>query len=371
MKTTKFLLPLATALAATVVANLQAQTVPLASTWSSYDPIGLLSISNQSPSGYTAFIATNATGSGNSQVPRVFQYFADRPFTTNGARLAAQFDLVVNNPMVVGDTQLRFGFVNTNVNEMIYAMYDIGTPGGTTIRSRMDPSFQSGVTVTTNEITGAIGGEFGHVQGIWNHSHNSGFNLTGALGINSPSLTPNGVGIGVTGSLSTRHHFRFSVERTPTSLLQDFIWGNDAGPATANASGMFDESINSTNSVQYWDRINAFGIHIFNNGAFGAAGGSYTISNLRIYYGFEVSAIRRDNATKDVEITWESSPYDSLNGANYVVELATNLNPPVVWSPIATNTSIASQADGFWTSYTNSATADAQQFYRVSKYYQP
>lgn len=344
---------------ATMILAAPAQTIPLVPIWQSYNPNNLLSLSNQSSSGFTAFIATNTAG-GTLVLPRIYQTFVDQPFTNYGARVAVTFDLVFNNATVVGDTQFRFGLGNTNANELVWVGYDIGAPNGTCIRERMDPSSSPGISSP------------GPYQvGNWNDAFISGANLTVPIGgpsFVSSSSFPNGAGLGVAASLATKHSFRYSVERIPGQLMQDTVWSNSAGTGWVGASGAYNESSLSTNTPATWQQINTFGFGCNNTGLFGANGGSYTVSNLKIYNGFMITGFKSDAASGDVILTWESSPYDSTFGASYQVLSTADLTPPVTW---ATNAIVTSSNDqgGYWTSYTNAATGDAAQYYQIQKLY--
>ena len=53
---------------------------------------------------------------------------------------------------------------------------------------------------------------------------------------------------------------------------------------------------------------------------------------------------------------------DGTPGAQYLVQAATNLTPPVAWVNVSTNTA---GADGQWT-YTDSSTNHTRRFYRAA-----
>ena len=57
----------------------------------------------------------------------------------------------------------------------------------------------------------------------------------------------------------------------------------------------------------------------------------------------------------NLELTWGTQP-----GQKYAVDTTANLNPPIQWQPIVTNT-----ATGSSLSYTNNTTGTAQEFFRL------
>src|SRR3989442_1560859 len=118
----------------------------------------------------------------------------------------------------------------------------------------------------------------------------------------------------------------------------------------------------------------AFGICLFGTGSnpvsWDQNGGSYPVSNLKIYSGFYITAFQQETTSGDVVLTWESNPLDSVNGALYDVQYSTSLSSPTWISLANTNISPATTfPEGFLTSSTNSAPLDAARFYRMQKVY--
>jgi hypothetical protein len=380
----------------------QAGQVPLASTWNGFDPHGLLVLSGQSASGFTAQITTNSFGDGNVGVPRVFQTFADVPFANQGSRVTVEFDVIFNNATVLGDNQFRFGVACTNNNEFVMSTVDIGTTlasGSTAINSRFGSVKSFGITYTTNS-----NGSYQNIYNPanWNRFGNSGLNMTAYVtnaatvypatdcyigpGPNGPvsgganNYVPNGAEMGFAGQLSVIHHFRYSVERVNNGLgipeiLQDCIWSNNNPtnslyPLYLGTSAFYNDTQGSTNTVPTWQQINGFGFHIFNNGAFGVGGtGSYTISNVVLRTGFNITSVQQDPVNGDI-VTWESSPYDYFTCA-YNVLYTTNLASGnwVTNTTLVTPSSgsYANHITGFWTTYTNASPVDAERFYRIQQ----
>jgi hypothetical protein len=365
----------------------QAQPVALADTWGEYDleqekgqsANGLLILSEQSSSGFTAFISSNVINSTVSDfppksqyLPRVFQTFADQPITNFGSKVTVSFDVVINtNVPAANNVGFRMAMGDTNANNSILAGFDFGTVSGSSVLLRYD------VTITQNTNWSDIGTGFylfspTNAAYAWGSFCDGGANLstvgTTSGAPNNQSLQP-----------GAKHSFKFSLERTPVGLMTGTIWGNDAGPeliaSAANPiSGGNGDDHNGLTDVRPWRGINAFGLCLFGTGSnpvsWDTNGGSYTISNLKIYSGLNVTSIQRNSGSGDVVLTWESNPLDGVNGALYDVQYATNLAAPA-WVSLA-NTNIAPAAtfpDGFWTSYTNSAPPDVARFYRVQKVY--
>lgn len=189
------------------------------------------------------------------------------------------------------------------------------------------------------------------------------------------SGTPNDQGL----QPGAKHNFKFSIERTPAGLMTGTVWGNDAGPGLiASASnplpGGNGDDRNGAVNVKPWTNINAFGICLFGTGSnpvsWDESGGSYTISNLKIYPGILITEIQRDTASGDIVLTWESNPLDSVNGALYDVQYTTSVSSSTWISLADTNISPAATfPEGFLTSFTNSAPTDMARFYRVQKVY--
>lgn len=364
----------------------QAQPVALSSTWGEYDleqekgqsANGLLVLSGQSSSGFTAFIKSNVLNATvfdfppkSQYLPRVYQTFAGQPITNHGSKVTVAFDVVINTPVpAANNVGFRMAMGDTNANNSILAGFDFGDASGGSVLLRYD------VTITQNTnwfdesgfyLFSPTNADFG-----WGSFTDGGGNLT-AIGItsgapNDQSLQP-----------GAKHHFKFSLERTPAGLMTGAVWGNDAGPALIGAAanpipGGNGDDRNGLANVRPWQTINCFGICLFGTGSnpvsWDENGGSYTVSNLRIYSGILITAIQRDAGTGDVALTWESNPLDGVNGAFYDVQYTTDLASPN-WISLA-NTNISPEAtfpEGFLTSFTNAAPSDAARYYRVQKVY--
>lgn len=337
-----------------------AGTIPLNDNWNGFDPEetqglsinGLLDLADQSATGFTATIRANTLNATLSTYrPRIFQTFADQPFTNYGSRVEVTFDVIFNNQLVVGDTQFRFGLCDTNLNQAINVYYDIGKPSGPAVRARWD-----------NAITTDLDNPDIYEPTNWNDFGNSSVNLSPTFG--NTHAVPNGVGLGVDGALATKHSFRYSLERTPGGLLQDSVWSNDQGSQLAGYSGFYSEVSGDT---PLWQVVNGFGFYFHNDAPFGDPG-SFTVSNLKISTGFSITSAQQDAASKDVTLAWESSPADTSQGASYVVQYCTDI-AAANWISLSTNFSATVSPDGYSTSYTNSAPTDAMRFYRVQKIY--
>ncbi len=365
----------------------QAQPVALASTWGEYDleqekgqsANGLVILSGQSASGFTAFVYSNVLNATVSDfppksqyLPRIFQTFANQPITNVGFRITVSFDVVVNTTVpAANNVGFRMAMGDTNANNSILAGFDFGTVSGSSVLLRYD------VTITQNTNWFDAGTGFylfspTNRDFAWGSFCDGGANLstsgTTSGAPNNQSLQP-----------GAKHNFKFSLERTPVGLMTGTIWGNDAGPGViANAAnpipGGNGDDHNGLTDVRPWRGINCFGICLFGTGSnpvsWDQNGGSYTVSNLKIYSGFYIAAFQRDAISGDVVLAWESNPLDSVNGALYDVQYSTSLSSPT-WISLA-NTNISPAAtfpEGFLTSYTNSAPLDAARFYRVQKVY--
>jgi hypothetical protein len=181
----------------------------------------------------------------------------------------------------------------------------------------------------------------------------------------TPPGAPNGVSMAA--DTTNKHHIRFSVERTPVGLQTDVAWSNSAGTnvttcAGAPVPGGNGDDHNGLANTLPWSTVNVFGLCLFGTGAnehfFGYNPGSYTVSNLKVYSGFYITAFAQDAASRDATLTWESSAADTCQ---YVVQRSPNLKN---WTSIATNTTGA-----YLTSYTDAASPAGANYYRVQKMY--
>ncbi len=363
-----------------------AQPVTLANTWGEYDleqekgqsADGLLILSGQSSSGFTAFIKSNVLNATvfdfppkSQYLPRVYQTFEGQPITNHGSKVTVSFDVVINTPVpAANNVGFRMSMGDTNANNAILAGFDFGDSAGGSVLLRYDAT----ITQNTNLLD-----EFGfyvftptNLDLSFGSFCDSGANLT-ASGLtsgapNNQSLQP-----------GAKHHFKFSIERTPVGLMAGTIWGNDAGPDLISnvgsplPGGNGDDKSGAIN-VRPWSSINAFGICLFGTGSnpvsWDENGGSYTVSNLRIYSGILITDIQRDAASGDVALTWESNPLDGINGALYDVQYTTTLASPA-WISLANTNIVPADTfpEGFLTSFTNSAPTDTARYYRVQKVY--
>lgn len=342
-----------------------AQPIALSSTWGVYNPSNLVTLSAESATGFTATFVDNTFSAPNATLPRIYQTFANQPFINTGSRVCVTFDMVFNNPATFGDRQFRFGLGNTNANELIYVTWDTGAPGGTVSATRMDSLQATGITTPGVK----------HEPGNWNDAYIGSAIALAAVGspnltqMTAPSQIPGSVGLGDPATYATaKHSFRCAVERIPGKLMQTVTIANNLAPGWGGTAGVYDESLLSTNSPQFWQQVNTFGFGGNNPNLFGATGGSYTVSNFKVYSGFQIAQFSRDPVTGDVTLAWESSPYDSAIGASYQVLTSTNLSNPGSW---ITNATLVPATDiaGFWTSNTIAGTTEAAQYYRVQKIY--
>src|SRR4051794_1847292 len=136
------------------------QPVQLSSTWIEYDleqekgqsANGLSVLSNQSSTGFTAFIKSNVLNAVVSDFPPKSQYlprivttFRDQPITNVGSRVTVSFDLNINTHVPAGNNVgFRIAMGDTNANNSILAGYDFGDSAGGTVLLRYD------VTITQN-----------------------------------------------------------------------------------------------------------------------------------------------------------------------------------------------------------------------------
>jgi|ERR1043166_58613 hypothetical protein len=361
----------------------QAQPISLPGTWGQYDlqkqqgfSAGLLTLAAQSASGFTATVGSNGIAVGpdypayngypskSQYLPRVYTFFAGQPITNNGQRVAFSFDVKFNNvadPSNVGSFRITMG--DTNANNSWGAFMGLGTTSGSTLR------YDSTLTQDTNWFNPNNGYYLFMPPDLLNPSNPTNYSLGSLCDFNGSSVgggnAPNGVGLGA--DTNTAHHFRFSVERTPSGLQADLVWTNSAGAAITEsafaplAGGNGDDHSGLAN-VSPWTNVNVFGFCLFGTGAnehfFGYNPGSYTVSSLKAYSGFCITDIQRDPDSGDTTLTWESSKVDVCQ---YVVLRSGDLS---TWTPISTNAAV-----GATTSYTDPAPPGATQFYRVQKLY--
>lgn len=387
MKTKSLILAASALLAAGGFHCLCAQPVPLSNTWIEYDleqekgqsVDGLAILSGQGSSGFTAFIKSNVLNSTvtdfppkSQYLPRIVTTFPDVPITNLGSRVTVSFDVVVNTTIpAANNVGFRMAMGDTNANNSMLLGFDWGDSSGQSVLVRYDAT----ITQNTNLLDP---GNFFYLNTptnqdyAWGSFCDSGANLTTA----GPTTgMPNGVSL----KPGAKHSFKFSIERIASGLMVGSIWGNDAGPAVISTGGSpipggNGDDHNGLTDVRPWRGVNCFGICLFGTGSnpvsWDANGGSYTVSNLQIYSGMNVTAARKDAGTGDFELTWESHPMDLQNGALYDVQYTTSLSSPNWISLANTNISpVATYPEGFSTSYTNTAVGDSARFYRVQKVY--
>jgi len=364
-------------LAALLPARTQAQPIPLPSTWSEFDlqqqqgySAGLLTLSAQSSSGFTALVGSNGIApvypSKSQYLPRVYTFFPGQPITNNGQRVTFTFDVKFNtvaDALNVGS--FRFSMGDTNCNNAWTTSMSMGTASGSFFR------YDGTITQDTNTFNPSNGYYLFNPPDLANPSNLTNYSFGSFCDPNGSSVggggPPNGAGMGA--STTVTQHIRFSVERTPAGLQVDYVWTNSAGAAiitsavapTPGGSGD-DHSGLASLSISPWTNVNVFGFCLFGTGAnehfFGYNPGSYTISNLKAYSGFYITAFNRDAISGDATLTWESTAADVCQ---YIVERSSNLS---TWTPISTNST-----GGFTTSYTDPAPGVSTLFYRVQKAY--
>ncbi|NOS70985.1 MAG: hypothetical protein HOP33_13770 [Verrucomicrobia bacterium] len=383
MKRYTSLLAVSLMLAALLPSLMQAQPISLPSAWGQYDlqeqqgfSAGLLSLAAESSSGFTATVGSNGIALGpdypaytgypskSQYLPRVYTFFAGQPITTNGQRVTFSFDVKFNNLADPGNNgSFRFTMGDTNCNNSWGEFLGIGTASSSTFR------YDGTITQDTNWIDTISGNSLYMPPDLSNPNNPTNYSFGSLCDFNGSSVggggVPNGVKMGV--DTTTVHHIRFSVERTPSGLQVDSVWNNSAGTAVEHAAfapvpGGAGDDHSGLPNVSPWTNVNIFGFCLFGTGAnehfFGYDPGSFTVSNLKAYSGFNITAFQRDPASGDVTLTWESTKVDVCE---YVVLKSTDLSS---WTSISTNIT-----EGFQTSYTNSATADNAAYYRVEKVY--
>lgn len=374
----------------------------LASTWGEWDykqylfgGTGNLVLSNQTSSGFTAWVATNdvdvlnnttlALGAdGQIEVagrPAVFQEFSPLDLSQIGQKITATFDLKINNPMAWSDQFIRFGLGNTNNNSAFYIKMDSGLGGGDVLGFRSDATItdtngQTLVSATfdpngnlataTNLNIPSKGPSQGFVSGNYSHFINSG-------GLNPPGSVypsnigggayPNGVGLGVDGTLDVIHTISMAMERVAGGLKISATWSNSAG-TDLRVSGYNAPYIDTDLPAGHGrlDQIGCLGFNLMNNDLFtnGYAGGTYTVSNFRLDYSvppaFRVSQIRYVPEVEGLAFVWESQP-----GESFMLEYSYNL---VEWQDYPLLDAIPSQgtSTGFEIQF-----AEPNTYYRVRK----
>lgn len=374
----------------------------LSSTWGEWDykqylygGIGNLVLSNQTSSGFTAWVATNDVDVLNNTTlelvpdgvvevagrPAVFQEFSPLDLSGVGQRITATFDLKINNPMVWSDQFVRFGFGNTNNNSCFYLKIDSGLGGGDVLGFRSDATMtdtngqtlisatfdpNGNLATATNLNIPAKGPSEGFVSGNYSHFINSG-------GLNPPGSSypqnigggayPNGVGLGVEGTLDVIHTISLSMERLGGGLKIVGTWSNSAG-ADLRVSGYTTPYIDTDLPAGHGrlDQISCLGFNLMSNDLFtnGAAGGTYTVSNFRLDYvvppPFRITHIAFLPEIDGLTFTW-----DSREGESYILEYSGDL---VQWQQVPNTTAIISQGESSTFEY---PFAEPNTYYRIRK----
>ena len=263
--------------------------------------------------------------------PAVFQEFQALDLSQIGQKIKATFDLKFNNPLVWSDQFVRFGFGNTNNNSAFYLKIDSGLAGGDTLGFRSDATTtdtngQSLIsatfdpngnlaTATNLNLPPYVGPSGGFVSGNYSHFLNSG-------GLNPPGSSypgningayPNGVGLGVAGTLDIIHTISLSMERVTANGLKIVgTWSNSAGPALL-VSGYSIPYLDTPLPAGHGrlDQIGCLGFYFQSNDLFtnGYAGGTYTVSNFRLdYTTFRITRIIYQPDPDTLTFTWNSVP---------------------------------------------------------------
>lgn len=272
--------PLLATLLAT--SSLPAANVTLNSTWAEFDwnqtnptapNAGILQLSGQSSTGFTAAIGENtldvdgAAGVDSSGRPRIFQTFTPLALATVGDSVSLSFVATAANAMVAGDSQFRWALGQTDRNHGIWASTDFGTPAGNTATTRFDGSITDPAVSATYSA-----GNFGHFL-------NSGTTR------GSSSAVVNGTAIGdPLVNLATEHYYTLNIARVAGGLSWDFSYGNNNGAGGPNtvSVGFFDDSIAQADGANgMMDTVDTVAFMLWSNAPFGAATtGSFSVSNV-------------------------------------------------------------------------------------------
>lgn len=337
-----------------------------------YGGTGNLVLSNQTASSFTAWVATNDVDVVNNTTfakesdgaiepagrPAIYREFPALDLSSEGQRVEASFELKFNNTLLPSDQFVRFGFGNTNNNSSFYLKIDSGLGGGTTLGWRSDATTTDtngqtliaavfnpagNLAAASNLNYPVVGPNLGFVSGNYSHFLNSGsLNAPGSTYPQPITAYPNGVGLGVEGTLEVVHRISMWMERIEGGLKIGATWGNTAG----------DEVLESAFTGPYidapapdghgrLDQIGCLGFNLMNHDLFGngAAGGSYTVSAFRLRYvsppQFKVTSVGYVSDRNVLSLAWNSK-----EGATYQVEVTTDF---VTWSPALTG--VASQGE--------------------------
>ncbi|MDP0491799.1 MAG: hypothetical protein Q7Q71_12180 [Verrucomicrobiota bacterium JB023] len=330
--------------------------------WFLYDPSGKSSLAELSDTGFTATI-TDITE--EESRPAVLREFPPLALSRVGQSVEVNFDVqlldIVN---AANDTDFRFSFYDTSSNyEFVVGMIDLGPPGGTGMRMRIDNRIS-----TEDELDPP--GPF--IPGDYSF-------LTNASGTLANAGSPAGDGLQYDTDLS---HFSAKITRiSETELQLETAWTylGAISSETSSLSTIVDESdptLIANNDVPpsgSFTEINGFGFVLFDNDPFDTDGnpltedaGSYTISNFQFRYcegevtpeTIKVLSIVRDPESGDLTITWSSEP-----GKTYHLVESANLDS-FSSAPVMTVT-----ASGTTASHTLPAAnlpAEGKGFYRLT-----
>ena len=264
-----------------LTSSLSAGTVSLSNSWSEFDwnqsnptapNAGILSLSGQSSTGFTATTGQNTLDLDNSGAadsagrPRAYQTFAPQTLAAVGDNVSLSFKITSATGMAAGDSAFRFALADTSRNQGIWASIDFGVPTGNASTTRFDGSITD-PTVATSYVAGNFG-----------HFLNSGSTK------GSSTAIPNSTGFGDPATLSTVHNLSLSVTRVVGGLSWTYSWGNSAGAATTvvTIGSTFDDGISQTDGANgVMSSMDGIAFLLSNDAPYGAGTtGSYTISDV-------------------------------------------------------------------------------------------
>ena len=319
-----------------------------------YGGTGNLVLSDETSSRFTAWVGANDVDVLNNTSfvlepdgliesagrPTIFQEFPAVDLSKVGQKITAKYDIQFHNTLLPSDQFVRFGFGNTNNNSAFYLKIDSGLGGGTTLGWRSDSTISdtNGATVISStfnpegNLEGATnlnvpkGPNGGFIQGNYSHFMNSG--SFGGAYPDPISRYPNGVGLGVEGTLDIVHTVTMTMERVDGGLKIGATWRNSAGDtelASAYKAPYVDSEFPASHGRL--DQIGCLGFNLMSNDLFGNGGdgGSYTVSNFRLTYvnptPIVISKYSYAAETETFALTWNSTYTDT-----YSVEVSADLN---------------------------------------------